>query len=247
MMNAMMAFSGRNTKEILRDALNLAFGLGFPVILLLLLTAIQSNIPVDLFRLEQLTPGIAVFGLSFISLFSATLISKDRTTSFLMRLFASPMRASDYILGYTLPLIPMALAQSFLSFLVAGALGMKLTLNALLAIAVSLPAALLFIGIGLLCGSVFNDKQVGGICGALLTNLSAWLSGTWFDLNLVGGVFKKIAYLLPFAHAVDAGRAAVTANYADIMPHLWWVIGYALALLLIAVFAFRKKMRQDGE
>ncbi|MEA4870105.1 MAG: ABC transporter permease [Christensenella sp.] len=247
MMNAMMAFSGRNTKEILRDALNLAFGLGFPVILLLLLTAIQSNIPVDLFRLEQLTPGIAVFGLSFISLFSATLISKDRTTSFLMRLFASPMRASDYILGYTLPLIPMALAQSFLSFLVAGALGMKLTLNALLAIAVSLPAALLFIGIGLLCGSVFNDKQVGGICGALLTNLSAWLSGTWFDLNLVGGVFKKIAYLLPFAHAVDAGRAAVTANYADIMPHLWWVIGYALVLLLIAVFAFRKKMRQDGE
>ena len=106
-MNAMQAFSGRNTKEILRDPLNLAFGLGFPVVLLLLLTAIQSNIPIDLFELERLTPGIAIFGLSFVSLFSATLISKDRTTSFLMRLFASPMRASDYILGYTLPLLPM--------------------------------------------------------------------------------------------------------------------------------------------
>ena len=246
-MNAMVAFSGRNTKEILRDSLNLAFGLGFPVILLLLLTAIQSNIPVDLFRLDQLTPGIAVFGLSFVSLFSATLISKDRTTSFLMRLFASPMRASDYILGYTLPLIPMAFVQSLFCYLVAGLLGMQLTLNALLAVVVSLPAALLFIGIGLLCGSVFNDKQVGGICGALLTNLSAWLSGTWFDLNLVGGVFQKIAYLLPFAHAVDAGRAAVSGDFSNIMPHLWWVIGYALVVLVIAVLVFRKKMHQDGE
>lgn len=245
-MNAMTAFSGRNTKEMLRDPLNLAFGLGFPVVLLLLLTAIQSNIPVNLFQLERLTPGIAVFGLSFISLFSATLISKDRTTSFLMRLFASPMRASDYILGYTLPLIPMALAQALLCYLVAGLLGMQLTANVLLAILVSLPAAALFIGIGLLCGSVFNDKQVGGICGALLTNLSAWLSGTWFDLDLVGGAFKKIAYALPFAHAVDAGRAAMSGKFAAIMPHLWWVIGYAVIALVAAVLVFRKKMLRDN-
>ena len=245
-MKALTAFSGRNTKEMLRDPLNLAFGLGFPVVLLLLLTAIQSNIPVNLFQLERLTPGIAVFGLSFIALFSATLISKDRTTSFLMRLFASPMRASDYILGYTLPLIPMALMQALLCYVVAGILGIQLTANVLLAILVSLPAAALFIGIGLLCGSVFNDKQVGGICGALLTNLSAWLSGTWFDLDLVGGAFKKIAYALPFAHAVDAGRAAMSGDFSAIMPHLWWVIGYAIVALVAAVLVFRKKMLSDN-
>ena len=245
-MNALTAFSGRNTKEMLRDPLNLAFGLGFPVVLLLLLTAIQRNIPVNLFQLEYLTPGIAIFGLSFISLFSATLISKDRTTSFLMRLFASPMRAGDYILGYTLPLIPMALAQAILCYLVAGLLGMKLTANMLLAVVVTLPAAVFFIGIGLLCGSALNDKQVGGICGALLTNVSAWLSGTWFDLDLVGGVFKKISYALPFAHAVDAGRAAMSGDFAAIMPHLWWVIAYAVAMLIAAVLVFRAKMRRDN-
>lgn len=245
-MNALQAFSGRNTKEILRDPLNLTFGLGFPVVLLLLLTAIQSNIPVDLFQLDRLTPGIAIFGLSFVSLFSATLISKDRTTSFLMRLFASPMRATDYILGYTLPLLPMALAQVVLCFAVAAILGMQLSLNVLLAILVTLPAAALFIGIGLLCGSALNDKQVGGICGALLTNVSAWLSGTWFDLDLVGGVFKKIAYALPFAHAVDAGRAAMSGDFGAIMPHLWWVIGYALLALFAAVLVFRAKMQRDN-
>lgn len=245
-MNRMRAFSQRNVKELLRDPLNLAFGLGFPIVLLLLLTAIQSNIPVSLFELDYLTPGIAVFGLSFLTLFSATLISKDRTTSFLMRLFASPLDAQDFILGYTLPLIPMALCQTVLCYVCAAALGMHMTLNVLLAVLVSLPAALMFIGIGLLCGSVFNDKQVGGICGALLTNLSAWLSGTWFDLNLVGGAFKTIAYLLPFAHAVDAGRAAVSGEYGAIMPHLWWVIGYAVAVLAIAVLVFRKKMHRDN-
>ncbi|MEA4938061.1 MAG: ABC transporter permease [Christensenella sp.] len=245
-MNARNAFAVRNTKEILRDPLTLAFGLGFPVVLLLLLTAIQRNIPVSLFELDQLTPGIAVFGLSFVSLFSATLISKDRTTSFLMRLFASPMHASDYILGYTLPLLPMALLQVALCYGTAMLLGLQFTPNVLLAIVVALPAALLFIGLGLLCGSVFTDKQVGGICGALLTNVSAWLSGTWFDLNLVGGAFKAISYALPFARAVEAGRAAMSGDYGAILPHLWWVLGYALVVLAFAVLAFRRKMHRDN-
>ncbi|HNX14999.1 MAG TPA: ABC transporter permease [Oscillospiraceae bacterium] len=241
----MLWFASRNRKEMLRDPLNLAFGLGFPVAVMLLLSTIQANIPIPMFEIDQLTPGIAVFGLSFVSLFSATLISKDRTGSFLLRLFTSPMTSSDFILGYILPIFPMALAQIAVCFAVAIALGLTVTVNILLSIAVQIPTAVLFIGIGLLCGSVFNDKQVGGICGALLTNLSAWLSGTWFDLNLVGGAFKTIAYALPFAHAVNAGRSALSGNYAAIMPDLWWVIGYAAVVLGIAIFVFSKKMKSD--
>lgn len=240
-----MAFASRNRKEILRDPLSLFFGIGFPLAILLLLSAIQANIPVSLFEIDQLTPGIAVFGLSFIALFSGTLLAKDRGEAFLMRLFSSPLTASDFILGYTLPLIPMALAQCCVCFIAAFALGLTLNLNVLLGLVVLIPTAVLFIGIGLLCGSLLNDKQVGGICGALLTNLSAWLSGTWFDLSLVGGGFKTIAYLLPFAHAVDATRAAVTGNYSGIFPHLGWVIGYALVISVIAIIVFRRKMSGD--
>jgi len=241
----MLWFASRNRKEMLRDPLNLAFGLGFPVAIMLLLSAIQANIPVELFTIDRLTPGIAVFGLSFVSLFSATLISKDRTGSFLLRLFTSPMTSSDFIWGYILPIFPMALAQIAVCFSVAVALGLTVTVNILLSIIVQIPTAVLFIGIGLLCGSVFNDKQVGGICGALLTNLSAWLSGTWFDLNLVGGAFKSIAYALPFAHAVNAGRSALSGDYAAIMSDLWWVIGYAAVVLGIAIFVFSRKMKSD--
>jgi len=242
----LLVFASRNRKELLRDPLNLAFGIGFPLVLLLLLSAIQRNVPVNLFKTDQLAPGIAVFGLSFIALFSGTLIAKDRTTSFLMRVFASPLTGSDFILGYTLPVLPMAILQSAITFGAAFFLGLAVNVNVLIALVVLIPAAVLFIAIGLLAGTVFTDKQVGAVCGALLTNVAAWLSGTWFSLDLVGGAFKTIAYLLPFAHAVDATRAAIAGDYGAIFPTLWWVIGYAAATMGIAVIVFKRKMQSDA-
>lgn len=239
----MRAFASRNSREILRDRLNVIFGLGFPLIVLLLLTLIQSNVPVELFELNKLTPGVAVFGLSFVSLFSATVISKDRSSSLMLRLYSSPLRPADYILGYTLPLLPMSIAQSLICFAVAILLGLEWSVNILLSIVVLIPAMIVFIAIGLICGTLLNDKQVGGVCGALLTNLTAWLSDIWFDVSLVGDVFEKIANALPFIHAVKAGRYAYSGEYSAIMPELWWVIGYAAVLMLIAVVVFKRKMK----
>ena len=241
----MLTFASRNAKEILRDPLTVAFGLGFPLVLILLLSAIQANVPVPLFAIEHLTPGITVFGLSFMTLFSATLIAKDRGSSLLQRLYTTPLTPLDFILGYTLPIIPFAVAQSIVCYFVALFLGLGSTVNILFAVLFIIPISVLYIALGLLFGSILNDKQVGGICGALLTNLSAWLSGIWFDLELVGGVFQKAAYALPFLHAVEMERAILAGNFADIFPHLWWVLGYALAALAIAVLLFLRQMRKQ--
>ena len=241
----MLTFSGRNAKEILRDPLTLFFGLGFPIILLLLLSAIQANVPVPLFEIGHLTPGIVVFGLSFMTLFSAMLIAKDRGSSLLQRLYTTPLTSKDFILGYILPILPICIAQTLICYAVAILLGLAITANILLSVVASLPIALFFISMGLLCGSVLNDKQVGGICGALLTNLSAWLSGTWFDLELVGGAFKKVAYALPFVHAVELERAVLSGNYAGIFPHIYWVLGYAAVVTVAAVFAFLHQMKKQ--
>ncbi len=240
-----LTFANRNAKEIIRDPLTLAFGLGFPLVLILLLSAIQANEPVSLFEIEHLTPGITVFGLSFMTLFSATLIAKDRGSSLLQRLYTTPLTPLDFILGYTLPILPFAVAQSIICYIVAIILGLDITVNILLAVLFIIPISVLFIALGLLFGSILNDKQVGGICGALLTNLSAWLSGTWFDLELVGGAFKQIAYALPFVHAVEMERAVLAGNFSDIFPHLWWVLGYALAALVIAVLLFLRQMKKQ--
>lgn len=238
----MLTFSNRNTKEILRDPVNLFFGLGFPLVLIFLLSAIQANVPVNLFEIDRLTPGITVFGLSFMTLFSATILAKDRGSALLQRLYTTPLTSLNFILGYTLPMLPIAVTQCGICYGAALCLGLEFSGRIFWAILGLIPAAVLFVALGLLCGSIFTDKQVGGICGALLTNLSAWLSGTWFDLELVGGAFRKIAYCLPFVHAVEMERAVLAGDWAGVFPHIWWVLGYGSVTVVLAVRLFLRQM-----
>ena len=240
----MMTFARRCAKEMLRDPLNLAFGLGFPLVLLLLLSAIQANIPVPLFEIDTLTPGITIFGLSFMTLFSATLVARDRETALLQRLYTTPLTGLDFILGYMLPILPMALAQAAICYLFAIPLGLTVSVNIFYAVLGIIPMAVFNIALGLLCGSILGVKQVGGLCGALLTNLSAWFSGVWFDLVLVGGTFKKIAYFLPFVHASDMEKALFSGNFDAAMDHILPVAGYAVLVTAAAVFCFLRQMKR---
>ena len=240
-----MTFAKRCTKEILRDPINLGFGLGFPLVLLLLLSALQANIPVSLFEIDTLTPGITVFGLSFMTLFSATLVAKDRESALLQRLYTTPLTGFDFIIGYMLPLLPIALGQTVICYLFAIPLGLTLSVNIIYAVIGMIPMAIFNIALGLLCGSIFGVKQVGGICGALLTNLSAWLSGVWFDLKLVGGVFEKIANALPFVHAVEMEKALFSGDFGLAVTHILPIILYSVAITVIAVFCFLRQMKKQ--
>ena len=240
-----LTFARRCGKEILRDPINLGFGLGFPLVLLFLLSALQANIPVPLFEIDTLTPGITVFGLSFVTLFSATLIAKDRESAFLQRLYTAPLTGLDFILGYMLPILPIALGQTGICYLFAIPLGLTVSVNIVYAIIGIIPMAVFNIALGLLCGSVFGVKQVGGICGALLTNLSAWLSGVWFDLELVGGAFEKIANALPFMHAAELEKALFSGNFELAATHILPVLLYSALVTVIAVFCFLRQMKKQ--
>ena len=241
----MITFAKRCAKEILRDPINLGFGLGFPLALLALLSALQANIPVNLFEINRLTPGITVFGLSFMTLFSATLIAKDRESALLQRLYTTPLTGWDFILGYMLPLLPIAVGQTLVCYLFAIPLGLTVGVNILWAILGILPMAVFNIALGLLCGCVFGVKQVGGICGALLTNLSAWLSGVWFDLELVGGVFQKIAGALPFVHAVEMEKALFSGDFQAAASHFPPVALYSVIITWVAVLCFLGQMKKQ--
>lgn len=241
----MLTFSNRTAKEILRDPLNLAFGLGFPVALLLLLSAIQANIPVKMFELDKLTPGITVFGLSFMTLFSATLVAKDRESALLQRLYTTPLTAMDFIFGYILPILPIAIAQSIVCYIVAVILGLKITVTILYALLAIIPISLFFICLGLLCGSVLNVKQVGGICGALITNLTGWFAGIWFDISTVGGTFEKIANALPFVHMVNLEKAILNGNCSDVSTDILWIVLYTVASIVISILLFLRQMKKQ--
>ena len=179
------------------------------------------------------------------TLFSATLIARDRESSFLQRLYMTPMRARDFILGYMLPIVPIAVMQGVVCYVVAAALGLEFQVNILYGVLMIAPISVFYIALGLLCGSLFNVKQVGGICGALFTNLSAWFSGIWFDIELMGSGFKRIADLLPFVHAVELERAMVSGNFEDVPGHLCVILGYGVVITLFAVLVFLRKMKDQ--
>ena len=245
-MKRTLCFATRNWKEMVRDPISLFFGVLFPVILLGLLTLINSSLPPEagmtLFEMDRLAPGIGVFSMSFIALFSAMLISKDRGSSFMLRLYTSPLSGAAFVLGYLLPLLPMGLCQLLVCFAAAAALGLKLSAGIFLSMAASLPILIVNIALGVICGTCLSEKAVGGICGALLTNVSAWLSGIWFPLELVSGL-RQVAYVLPFANAVDACRAALAGDLSACMGKLWIVCLWAVGLLTLAIILFTRKTR----
>lgn len=242
-------FAKRNMKEILRDPINLFFGLGFPLILLVLLSVINSAIPPEannpMFAIENLAPGLSMFGTAFMALFAGMLLSKDRTSSFLMRLFTSPMTSLDFIMGYTLPMLVMALVQAAITLLASSIAGLELSANVLLTVVVTMLTSLLFVGFGLLCGSFMSDKAVGGMCGALLINVAGWLSGVFLPIDLIGGTFKTVSNILPFYHSVEAIKATLSGNFGDILPHLAIVSAYSIVIFVLAIIVFRNKMSGD--
>ena len=242
-------FAKRNIKEILRDPVNLFFSLGFPLVLLVLLSIINSAIPPEakntMFQIQNLAPGLAMFGSVFMALFAGMLLSKDRTSSFLMRLFTSPMTAADFILGYTLPMLVMTIVQAAITLLAAGAFGLDIHINILFAISMTAVTSLFFVGTGLLFGSLLNEKAVGGVCGALLTNIAGWLSGVFIPIDLIGGAFKTITHMLPFYHSTEAIRISLGGNFSRMLPHLIVVIGYTIVIFTLAIITFNRKM--NGE
>ena len=245
----MVLFAKRNIKEILRDPVNLFFSLGFPLVLLVLLSIINSAIPPEakntMFQIQNLAPGLAMFGSVFMALFAGMLLSKDRTSSFLMRLFTSPMTAADFILGYTLPMLVMTIVQAAITLLAAGAFGLDIHINILFAISMTAVTSLFFVGTGLLFGSLLNEKAVGGVCGALLTNIAGWLSGVFIPIDLIGGAFKTITHILPFYHSTEAIRISLGGNFSRMLPHLIVVIGYTIVIFTLAIITFNRKM--NGE
>lgn len=249
-MKRMLFFSRRNAYEILRDPISLFFGVLFPMVLLGLLTLINSAIPdeanMTLYEIENLAPGIASFGLCFLSLFSSMLVSKDRCSSFMLRLRTSPLRPWEYIAGYCLPMLPMAFAQNILCMIAAMCMGLTPTVHILSMAVGLLPTACLFIALGLLFGSMLSEKAVGGICGALLTNLSGWLSGTWFSIEMIGGVFEKICKVLPFYPSALAAKALLNGQWRDAFGNMAIVSAWAVAISIATILIVNCKMKRDA-
>lgn len=248
-----LIFAKRTGKEILRDPLTFLFCLGFPLVMLVIMTIVNNSIPkqaeMTIFELVNLTPGITVFGLTFVMQFICLQISKDRAGAFLVRLYASPMKPFDFIAGYTLPILLIAFFQGVITMIAAMIIGgvAKAELsfvNLFLSVLVLFPSTLIFIGLGLLFGTFFGEKAAPGICSILIT-VAAIVGGIWMDVDAVGGVFMKISHAFPFYQSVQVARMAANGQYEEILKPFLITVIYAVAIYFLAVFALHKRMKKD--
>lgn len=267
-MNKISAFSQRNFKEIVRDPLSYLFCLGFPLVMLIIMTVINNGIEqsakstmeglppgmaapetMTIFRIDNLSSGIAVFGLTFVMLFCCLTLAKDRSGAFLVRLYATPMRSGDFILGYTLPAFLLSVLQIIVtfatSFVVSLIVDIELNIPGLLMALLSLlPTSIMMIMFGLLFGTLFSDKAAPGLC-SIVISLASFLGGVWFDAESLGGVMLKICEALPFYHGVKAARMACALDFTDWTPHFLITLAYAAVVSVVAIIAFNRKMRAD--
>lgn len=247
-MNRTAVFAKRNITEIMRSPVSWAFGLLLPLGIFVIMQIIMNSIKgaaatVPMFDVDRFTGGVVIFGASFFSMFAAMLISNDRKQSFLSRLFASPMKARDFILGYALGVLPLALAGSVITFAAAMCFGVTLSANILAAVSFSVVIDMLFVAIGIIMGSLLSDKNAPPLC-SVVVQLTALLSGMWFDLDMIGGGFNVFCHVLPFAHCYDIIRYTIAGDYANVWLPVLVTAGYTVALTVAAVFAFRRSSKR---
>ncbi|VEU80596.1 ABC transporter permease [Haploplasma axanthum] len=238
-----LIYSKRNLKELLNDPISLIFIIGLPVFLLIFMVSLNKSLSFnESFEVENFVPSTIIFSYTFLTMFSGMLIAKDRTSSFLSRMFVSPLKAYNYILGYMFPILIIALIQTVILYIVGFILGLAVTINILYSIIFLLIISILFISLGLLFGSVLKDQQVGPIT-SILIQVVAFLSGMWFSLDLIGGAFKKVGYLLPFAHSVDLIRDIIKTNSIN-TKSLIVVLIYIIGITVLAILVFKKNMKK---
>lgn len=241
----METLTGRNLKEILRDPISLGFLMGLPLLMEVLFYFIFHNMTAQ-FEMQYLAPGIVVFAQSFTTLFAGLLISLDRGTSFLTRLYVSKTRPYEFIFSYTLALLPVSLVQSVLFFLVGGLLDTSFfTVRMIPAALLSVLTSFLFIGFGILFGSLCSEKSIGGAASAVITGQSV-LSGMWFPVEGLSGGFLTVMKVLPFKNATVLVQNAVngyTDTWTDMGLPLLIVLGYTVVTFAAAIAVFRHKMK----
>ncbi len=238
--------ASRNLKELLRDPLTYLLAILVPILLMILFITINSNAGVNripTFEVEILTPGIIVFAFSFVMMFLGMLLTRDRKSSFLNRLFAAPIKASDFILGYFFPFFLVTVLQLLAITIVALIAGLSLSVNLLVTLIPLLLIAIFSIAMGILFGSLLTEGQMGGV-GSVFITITQLFSGAWMDLKMVGGFLEKVAYALPFSHAIDAARLAIQGDFSSMIPDILWVISYTIIAIILSIFAFKKNMLQ---
>lgn len=195
--------------------------------------------------IDSFAPGIIALAVLMVTtIFSVVIIVREKTGGMLERLFSTPLRPMELVLGHALALSVIAVLQS------AVVLGAALLLfqvqvagNVVLVFAVLLLFAVGNQGLGMVASAAArNELQAVQFIPAVLFP-SLLLAGVFYPLEAIPGGLRPLSWFVPMTYANDAMHSIMLRGWGatDIGLDLVVLAAYAVITLLAAAFFIRRQ------
>ncbi len=181
--------------------------------------------------IDTIAPGIMALAILFITtVLSIIVLVRERSAGLLERLFASPLRASEFVAGHALSLTVVAVAQVAVLFTVALVIfHASFSGNVLFAYAVLVLFGVGNLGLGMLLSAAARSEFQAIQFIPLLLIPQILFAGALFPLEAIPVAFRPISVILPLTYAARAVQ--------DILLRGWGVGGVALDILALGIYA----------
>jgi ABC-2 type transport system permease protein len=195
--------------------------------------------------IDFIGPGIITFGLLILIPTAARPIVRDKERGFMARLLTTPTRPLDFILGYSLSMVVITIAQIVIFIFGAWAMGMDIIGNLGLAFLVFFLTGLCSVGIGMVIASLSKSENQAEPLAWIFSMPLAMLSGCWFSIEMMPSYIRAVAFAFPYAHTVEAARGVLIRGVGleAVSYDLLFLVGWAVAIFAIGVVLFRRSMR----
>ncbi|MDG4798453.1 ABC transporter permease [Micromonospora sp. WMMD1082] len=246
-MSAFAALSRATYKANVRDATTLFFTFAFPLVFLVIFGLIFRNQEVaDTGRgyVDYIAPGVLSWGLASAALFGVSFTLMQWRNDDLLRIIRlSPISIWSVIGSRYLVALGIGVAQSLLFVGVAmlPVFGMRPDPTWPLSVPVMLLAVTTFLALGLIVGSRADTPEaVAAIANCIVVPM-AFLSGSFYPLELMPGWLQGISRALPLRYVNDGMAYAFTGfgTMNDYLLSCVALVAFAAVFVAVGVRTFR--------
>ncbi len=203
------------------------------------------SVEAEVTQMDFVAPGIIIFGLLILVPTSARLMVKDKEAGYMSRLLTTPTRPWEFISGYSLALVVIAIVQIIIFIMLGVAFGMNIVGNIFLAFLVYFVAGLCSIGIGMVVAALSkSENQAEPLCWLIAMPLAV-LSGVWFPQEIMPDFIQVLGDIFPFSHAVSASRMIIIrgADFGAVSSSIIFITAWAAGAFMLGIALFRHKMK----
>jgi len=196
--------------------------------------------------IDTLAPGV----MALVATFATTVLSilvlvRERSQGLLERIFATPLRAGEFVAGHALSLALVAMGQSVI-LIVASLVIFHATFvgNLVLAFGVLTLCAVGNVGLGMLISAVAQSEFQAVQLIPFLIFPQLFFSGAVFPLDSIPASVRPVSEVLPLTYAADALRSVLLRGWG--LGSIGWDVVILLVYAALTLLGATVLVRRQG-